>query len=346
MDEAAYHAIVSGARKGLFGAAARAGLSLCTPFYRAGLFLDQLRTIPRQVDPPVISVGNLTCGGTGKTPVVAWLTQRLKASGWKPGLLSRGYKGESGVNDEKLVLDALCPSVPHIQQSDRVAAARKLSQQCNILILDDGFQHRRLSRSVDIVLIDALRPWGYGHVLPRGLLREPPQALDRASLIVVTRVDLISDADRQKLEWTIGRFTDAPIATGRFCPTRLVSSSGMKVKPRDLRNVRAAAFCGLGNPSGFAATLNQFGLCVPEELFRFYPDHHRYTEADQIRLAEWAEAGSVDMLVTTRKDLVKLNSKIFGATPVLAVDIAFEPVHRSELFDDVLPKSSVMAKAA
>lgn len=346
MDEAAYHAIVSGARRGLFGAAARAGLSLCTPIYRAGLAVDQLRTIPRRVDVPVVSVGNLTCGGTGKTPVVAWLTQRLKSSGWTPGLLSRGYKGADGANDEKLVLDALCPGTPHIQQRNRVAAARELANSCDVLVLDDGFQHRRLARNVDIVLIDALRPWGYGHVLPRGLLREPPQALQRASLVVITRVDLISDAQRQKLEWTIGRFTGAPIATGRFAPTRLVSPSGTKVKPRDLTSVRAAAFCGLGNPSGFAATLEQFGLDVPDERFRTFPDHHRYADADLRELGHWADQQGVDMLVTTRKDLVKLSDSHLGSTPVLAVDIAFEPMHRSELFDDVLPAIRPRIRAA
>lgn len=345
MDEAAYHAIVSGARRGLFATAARAGLSLCTPFYRAGLAVDQALKWPRRVDVPVISVGNLTAGGTGKTPVVAWLTQRLKASGWQPGLLSRGYKGADGANDEKLVLDGLCPGVPHIQQSDRVSAARELSESCDVLILDDGFQHRRLARNVDVVLVDALRPWGYGHVLPRGLLREPPQALRRASLIVITRVDLISDAQRQKLEWTIRRFSGAPIATGRFRPTRLVSPTGTKVKPRDLSQVRAAAFCGLGNPGGFAATLEQFGLLVPEEQFRVYPDHHRYSESDLLKLGHWADTLGVDMLVTTRKDLVKIPSARLGNVPVLAVDIAFEPVHRSELFDTVLPTTPVGAAA-
>lgn len=346
MDEAAYHAIVSGARRGLFAAAARAGLSMCTPLYRAGLAIDQALKIPRRVDAPVISVGNLTAGGTGKTPVVAWLTQRLRASGWQPGLLSRGYKGAEGENDEKLVLDALCPGVPHIQQSDRVAAGRELAKSCDVLILDDGFQHRRLARDTDIVLIDALRPWGYGHVLPRGLLREPPEALRRASLVVITRVDLISEAERQKLEWTIGRFTGAPIATGRFAPTRLVSVNGTKIKLRDHANADAAAFCGLGNPDGFAATLAQFGMSIPQERFRAFPDHHRYSRADMDALGRWADSLGVDMLVTTRKDLVKFDSSHVGSTPILAIDIAFEPVHRSELFDAVLPRASYASDAA
>ena len=337
MDGAGYHDIISGRRRGPAAAFARAALAAATPAYRLGLTLDRLRKRPRRLDTPVISVGNLTCGGTGKTPVVAWLARRLQRQGLRPGLLSRGYRGDEAGNDEKRVLDALCPGVPHVQQADRLAAGRSLEGDCDVLILDDGFQHRRLARDADVVLIDALRPWGHGHLLPRGLLREPPSALRRASLVVVTRVDLISASDRQTLEWTIGRFTDAPVATGRFAPTRLVTADGTRVRPRDLSAVRALAFCGLGNPAGFAATLGQFGLSVPPETVRAFPDHHAYTPADLGRLGQWAAAEGADLLVTTRKDLVKIPDARLGGVPVLALDIEFEPVHRSELFDAVLP---------
>ena len=343
MDGGFYHDVISGRRRGPLAAAARAALAAAVPAYRVGLAVDRLRKRPQTASARVVSVGNLTCGGTGKTPVVAWLTGRMQSRGLRVGLLSRGYKGQGGANDEKLVLDALCPGVPHVQQPDRVAAARQLSTTCDALILDDGFQHRRLARDTDIVLIDALRPWGHGHLLPRGLLREPPSALSRADLIVVTRVDLISAAARRRLEKTVGRFTDAPMATGRFAPAGLVSSNGVRVRPRDLSSVRAAAFCGLGNPAGFAATLGQFGLDVPAERFRAFPDHHGYTAADLESLGAWAKSLGADVLVTTRKDRVKIAEDRLGGVPVLAADIRFEPVHRSELFEPLLPAARAAA---
>lgn len=345
MDAAGYHDVISGRRRGPVAAAARAALATLVPAYRLGLGVDRLRKRPRRLDVPVISVGNLTCGGTGKTPVVAWLTRRMQRQGFTPGLLSRGYKGDGEANDERLVLDALCPGVPHRQSRDRVAAGRELTRACDVLILDDGFQHRRLAREVDIVLIDALRPWGYGHLLPRGLLREPPSALRRADLVVITRVDLISPGERASLERTIGRFTAAPVATGRFAPTSLIGGGGLKVRPRDLGRVRAAAFCGLGNPQGFAATLRQFGLDVPAGRFRTFPDHHRYTPADLNDVGRWATAAGADALVTTRKDRVKIAADRLGGVPLLTVDIRFEPVHRSELFDTILPRPSARAAA-
>ena len=344
MDGAGYHEVISGRARGLTPSLARAALAACVPAYRTGLFLDRLRKRPQRVATPVVSVGNLTCGGTGKTPVTAWLTRRMQAAGLRPGLLSRGYMadGDAG-NDEKQVLDALCPGVTHVQAADRVSAARSLENQCDVLILDDGFQHRRLARDTDIVLIDALRPWGYGHLLPRGLLREPPSALRRADLIVLTRVDALTAASRQKLEWTVARFTDAPIATGQFRPTRLVSNRGTRVRPRDVSEVRAAAFCGLGNPAGFEATLASFGLLIPEGHFRRYPDHHAYSPRDLESLEEWAASLGVDVLVTTRKDQVKVAPSHLGRVPVMALDIEFEPVHRSELFDTVLPRGRAAA---
>ena len=185
MNERAFRKLVSGERRGLLAAGCRLGLSLLAAVYglavrlRTAGFRFGLSRISRcQV--PVISIGNLTAGGTGKTPLVAWLTKWCQSQALQPGLLSRGYRSDAdGNNDEKQLLDQFCPGVPHLQQPDRVSAARAAIDRhdCNVLLLDDGFQHRRLHRDLDLVLIDATCPFGYERLLPRGLLREPTSAL-------------------------------------------------------------------------------------------------------------------------------------------------------------------------
>ena len=135
------------------------------------------------VEVPVISVGNLTLGGTGKTPMVEWIVRQLQKREKKVGIISRGYGSRGGPNDEALELAWKLPSVPHVQNPDRVAAARRAIDEfgCDALVLDDAFQHRRIARDLDIVLLDALEPLGYEHVFPRGTLREPIEGLARAS---------------------------------------------------------------------------------------------------------------------------------------------------------------------
>ena len=147
---------------------------------------------------PVVIIGNITVGGTGKTPFVAWLANWFHDNEVRVTILSRGYRSVSGdVNDEKMVLDQLCPDVPHVQNPNRVEAAitARRDHAAQLLILDDGYQHRRLSRDLDIVLIDAINPWGYGALLPRGLLREPMEKTSKR----VGRSGLI------RLDWKLTR---------------------------------------------------------------------------------------------------------------------------------------------
>ena len=151
---------------------------------------DHGQSPSQRVSVPVISVGNLSMGGTGKTPLVAWIAQRLQQRGVRVTLVSRGYGAVAGKpNDEALELEQKLPGVPHLQNPDRVAAAQKgiaeLGSQA--ILLDDGFQHRRLARDLDIVLLDAVEPFGFGHVFPRGTLREPISGLRRADLVALSR---------------------------------------------------------------------------------------------------------------------------------------------------------------
>ncbi|MGE0376761.1 MAG: tetraacyldisaccharide 4'-kinase, partial [Planctomycetaceae bacterium] len=196
MNESHFLDLISGRRRGVVAAMLRGALTLGIPAYGAAvrarncLYDMGLRRI-HDAGIPVVSVGNLTTGGTGKTPVVAWAAEWFRSHDVRPCLVSRGYRLlEAGGNDEQRVLAQLCPQVPHVQNRDRVAAARIAVRlhDADVVILDDGFQHRRLARDLDIVLIDTTNPWGYGHLLPRGLLRELPSALRRADLVVLTRV--------------------------------------------------------------------------------------------------------------------------------------------------------------
>jgi tetraacyldisaccharide 4'-kinase len=235
------------------------------------------------------------------------LANYFRRWGVNVALLSRGYRSKpSSVNDEALVLERLCP-VPHVQQPDRVAgAARALATfGSELLILDDGFQHRRLARDLDVVLIDATNPFGYGHVLPRGLLREPIDALKRADLVLLTRADCVSRSARTEIVVRIGGAAPhVPLVDIAFPPVRLVNASGERRPLESLNDVPTLAFCGIGNPAGFAATLRAASI-RPAEIVPFR-DHHNYAEADLVRLSRRAHALGAAAAVTTLKDLVKL----------------------------------------
>ncbi len=334
MDERRYLDVISGQQPGLAAALLRGGLTLAVPAYgavvagRNWLFDRGLRRV-QQADAPVVSVGNITTGGTGKTPVVAWVAEWYRARGARPCLVSRGYRSlEAGGNDEQRVLAQLCPQVPHVQNRDRVAAARKATRthRANVVILDDGFQHRRLRRDVDIVLIDATNPWGYGHLLPRGLLREPRSALRRADVIVLTRVDQVTEQTLRHLRGEVRRQTGAPLAEVVFRPTQAVSFGDETASVNSLAGQTLLAFCGIGNPDSFRGTLQTAGLPPANDAFVSFPDHHHYTAQDVRQLVERAAAQGATALVTTQKDLVKLDPAWDLPLPVWAVVIGADVV--------------------
>lgn len=282
---------------------------------------------------PVVSIGNITAGGTGKTPVVAYVARYFERWGVRVALLSRGYRSLEASkpnaaqpespnpvteNDELRVLAHFCPNIPHRQEKDRVAGAAYAIGEwgAELLVLDDGFQHRRLARDLDIVLVDATNPFGFGHLLPRGLLREPVTALRRAGLILITRADAIPPEDLARLRDQLSAIAPGrPIAEATFPPTRLINAAGDSLPLEALEETPLLAFCGIGNPNGFAATLAQAGLRAAE-LHRF-PDHHHYAATDLEQLARKAHARGAAAAITTLKDLVKIQQEgLPGATPV------------------------------
>jgi len=323
--------IISGRRTGAVAAGCRAGLSLLTPIYAAGMALRNLAfdrgwRKSTAVPAAVISIGNLTAGGTGKTPTVAWVVRTLQALGATPAIISRGYGGQNGVNDEKLLLDQLVPGVPHVLNPDRVAAAQELMslperERPRAIVLDDAFQHRRIARDFDLVLVDCLNPWGFGHLFPRGLLREPQRALSRASCVLMTRCDQVDEEAQQSIQATIRRWTSAPILMSSFRPTRLINSQGDFRRLEDLQRQHVAAFCGIGNPVGFRRTLTGCGIAVPDGRFRKYPDHYSYQLADIEGVETWAKSNHTEALLTTQKDLVKIPRVSLGGIPLWALEI-------------------------
>ena len=266
----------------------------------------------RPLGRPVISVGNITCGGTGKTPTVEMVVRDLLDLGRRPAILSRGYGAnpQRGLpqSDEYHVLAANLPGVPHYQGADRLRSGRRaVGEGADVLVLDDGFQHVRLRRDLDLVLVDALDPFGRGRLLPAGLLREPIGALRHAQLLGITRVDLEEDSRVEALsDYLTGRFPELPQvrlaarAQGWFA----LDGSGSSVGRDDLKNRDVLAFCGIGNPEAFRRQLLREGLRLKEWLP--FTDHHRYTRRDVERIARRARELAVGAVVTTQKDAVKL----------------------------------------
>jgi tetraacyldisaccharide 4'-kinase len=321
---------------------ARGGLAFASLFYGAAVRLrnrafDVGAFRARSASVPVISVGNLTVGGTGKTPIVAAVVDWCTSHGLRPVILSRGYRPlADGVNDEKLVLDRLCPGVVHLQGADRVKSARAACDQhsAQVLILDDGFQHRRLARDLDLVLVDALDPWGVGRLLPRGLLREPPSSLQRADAVILTRADQCTPEDKARLLEEIRHYgrDEAPIEAV-FRPGDLVNTRGDREAVESLNTV--AAFCGIGNPEAFRRTLTDAGIGKPA-AFRNFSDHQHYSEHDLEGLARWAHEQGATALVTTLKDLVKIPRDRLGDLPLWALNIRAEFVTGTERFSNRL----------
>lgn len=323
---------MSGEAKGAVAATSRSVAACFEPLYaavvnRKNRRFDSGRLQGTRVAAPVISVGNLTVGGTGKTPMVVWLARWFRERGANVTLISRGYGAKPGhPNDEYLEIAAQLPDVPHLQNPDRVAAAREaLSRDPNqALILDDAFQHRRIARDFDLVLLDALDPFGGGRLLPRGLLREPVASLARAHAVALSRADAVSPERRAEIRGEVARLAPEAIWLElEHRPALLVQYGGRETQPiESLRGRKVAAFCGIGNPAGFRHTLESCGTDVI--ALREYPDHFAYPSAAVDALEQWiaTEAAAAECAVCTHKDLVKIPRERLAGKPLWAVQIA------------------------
>jgi tetraacyldisaccharide 4'-kinase len=340
----AYLRLIRGQSRRAIATLGRTGLSVASAGYRAAVALrnrgyDGGWLTVHRADVPVVSVGNLTVGGTGKTPMVEWVARWYRRRAKRVVILSRGYGQVQGLNDEGRVLEDNLPDVPHLQDADRVRSARIAFEEleAELLVLDDGFQHRRLGRDLDLVLIDGLDPFGLGYLLPRGLLREPVASLRRADVVVLSRADLIAPGERTAIRAQAERRAGSiRWVEARHAPLDLLDADGVALSLDELADRRVAAFCGIGNPEGFRRTLAP--LCSSQGDLRVFPDHHDYSATDVDALAAWARDSAADLVLTTQKDLVKLRGLRLGPAPLYALRIGLEIVAGQDVMEDALAR--------
>ncbi|MFP3867054.1 MAG: tetraacyldisaccharide 4'-kinase [Desulfobacteraceae bacterium] len=288
----------------------------------------------------VISVGNLTVGGTGKTPLVIYLAQRLQEQGRRVAVLSRGYGGQARntqiisdgdqifcqppeVGDESYLLARQLPGLPVLTGTDRYAAGRIAEDRFDpeLVLLDDGFQHFQLHRDLDLVLLDAERPFGNGRLLPRGPLREPVSTLRRPLVLVLTRYR--KERHRQQYQQLQAAFPQTPILRAGLRPVQVVSHPSGQLRPaQSLRGQRLLAFAGLARPRVFAASLQELGASLAE--FHPFPDHYPYDIKDLNRLARRSRQLGAQALITTAKDWARLGEQWQFDQPLLVLNLEVE----------------------
>jgi tetraacyldisaccharide 4'-kinase len=315
--------LVSGASRGPTSAALRAALWAAAQPYSVAVgarnaFYDRRLLSTQRLPRPTISVGNLTTGGTGKTPFVCWLVRALQSLARRPAVLTRGYKSSGKFSDEQSLIARLCPGTTVIANPDRVrgsAAALANDPSLDLFILDDALQHRRVARDLDIVLISAVSPWGHGHLLPRGLLREPPSSLLRAGAIILTHCSEVDSSVITTIESQARRYNPAcPIFRADHAITSLYSvNSGAEIPIADLAGKKYFAACGIGQPQSFLTNLQSHAThCVGH---RFFPDHHHFTQNDVTQLRNEAAGAFAELIVVTEKDWTKISSLDATAAP-------------------------------
>ena len=323
--------ILSGRDRSVSANLIRAGLSVLSPGYRLGATIrnaafDTGFRRPKRLDRPVISVGNITTGGTGKTPMVIELVRRLVGQGRRPAVLLRGYRaGVAGSDEAILLAEALGATVPVHANPDRCAAALKVTEQhpqVDIFILDDGFQHRQVRRDLDLVLIDATEPFGFDRLLPRGLLREPLGSLRRAGAVIVTKADAVGDDQRVRIDQRIATVAgQAPIAHTAHRWLAWLDGQDKQHRLSHLAGKMVLGVCGIGNPTAFEATLRAVTRTDARAIT--FNDHHPYTAGDLEAILTEARRCRAEAVVTTAKDWVKWKSRQSSSSSV--------PIYRPQM---------------
>lgn len=320
---------------GLYGAVAR---------LRARLYVEAIFKT-RRLDSPVVSIGNLTVGGTGKTPTAMCLASRLAGKGWRPAILSRGYGRRSldgfprrqvllvsdgsklycspaAAGDEPYLMGLKLAGIPVLCHHRRYLAGRWAEDHlpANLFVLDDGFQHLGLHRDFNLLLMDGAAPLGNGLALPAGPLREPARAIRRADAVLLTRC---AESDRERVQPLLDRWSPRlPVFTSHFTPSRLIGPEWSDRRPiTDLAGQKAVAFCGLARPEQFFHMLEDLKVRLAERIV--FEDHQAYGPGELKQIESACRSRAPDILLTTEKDLVKLAGNPFQA-PLLAVEISLD----------------------
>lgn len=295
---------------------------------------------------PVISVGNISIGGSGKTPCVASIVELLRAEGLRPAVVSRGYRGlKKGISvvsdgsrllleppqaaDEAAMLARKLPGVPVLTGTRRVEVVRAAVEDfgAQVVVLDDGFQHLACRRDLDIVLVDSTKPPSQDGLLPLGRLREPPSALSRAHLVVATKSSGPEDMVAVG-QWVWGR---VPVVRAKHVPVGWRNfSSGESLPLEERPKERAVAFCALADPGSFRRTLGEMGVGLAG--FASYRDHHLYRSSDRAFLTTWAERLGAGWFVTTEKDAARLGPLKDLSLPLYVLEIEFRIVEGEDIW--------------
>lgn len=304
-------------------------------FYKIGVFKKD------HLSRPVISVGNLTVGGTGKTPLVKFLVEALQKKGIKVAILMRGYMGGGAdskfeKSDEATMLRNTFPDIPVLTGANRFKNAQAFltGNRADVFLLDDGFQHQQLSRDIDIIVIDATDPWGNGFLLPRGTLRESKNALKEVPIFVLTKTDLGRENVREIYADLISRNPEALIVEAIHKPVSFVDvRTGDSIDLGVISKKQVCAICSIGNPNSFVQTL--IGLEANIGTQFAFMDHHVYTQKDVERINQSRLNQKITTIVTTEKDAVKLEQfwKIFPFdTQILSLKIQIVITKEEESF--------------
>ncbi len=315
-----------------------------TSLYSLGLL--KTKRLPR----PVISIGNITVGGTGKTPLVMTLSTGLMERGVSTAILSRGYRGKKGSSplvtdgqnillspeesgDEPFLMASVMKGIPVLVGKDRFKNGEMALERFPVhgFLLDDGFQHLPLHRDLNVLLIDSQIGFGDGYLLPRGILREPLSHLRRADLFLLTKVE---DAQAcRSLELTLREIhPSAPIFHSHYEPSGFIRSNGTVEPIRFLKGKKVLALSGIANPAYFSSLLRKCGMEVAGEMI--FPDHHQYTGQDLTSILR--EVTKIESIVTTEKDLVKLKTLPVDSLPLYALRIEVKIQQEEEFYKRVM----------
>ncbi|MFQ5714849.1 MAG: tetraacyldisaccharide 4'-kinase [Candidatus Scalinduaceae bacterium] len=363
MEKEYYLSILSGRQRGFLATLIRSSLSAFTYPYLA--VLNTRNTLykygivkSKRLPVKVISIGNITTGGTGKTPLVEFSAKYLQKKGRKVAILSRGYgdqnhsltndnpKTKEFVNDEYLILRENLKDVPTLLGRDRVQNAKKAIKDHDVdcLILDDGFQHLRIKRDLDIVVIDSLNPFAEEILIPRGTLREPLKNLNRADLFVLSHCSLNDEDTLKSIYAKLHHINpDIPVCESIHKPVNIdrIKDNSL-LEPEWLKGKKIYGLCAIGNPESFASTLRELGADVIR--LRVFHDHHSYTQEELDGVITEAKALDTDAIVVTQKDVVKIRNRNINDANILSLKVEMQITKGMEYYKEAMDRAVAKIK--